>query len=93
MSVPPMPPSIADEAAASVLVKGITAYMLRVYPVGAGTTVLIHSAAGGLGQLMTRWALHLGATVIGTVGLTEVRQDSVAPIDGEVGIRAGRLRG
>ena len=65
-----LPPSIADEAAASVLVKGITAYMLltRVYPVGAGTTVLIHSAAGGLGQLMTRWALHLGATVIGTVG-------------------------
>ena len=65
-----LPLSIADEAAASVLVKGITAYMLltRVYPVGAGTTVLIHSAAGGLGQLMTRWALHLGATVIGTVG-------------------------
>lgn len=65
-----LPPSIADEAAASVLVKGITAYMLltRVYPVEAGTTVLIHSAAGGLGQLMTRWARHLGATVIGTVG-------------------------
>jgi NADPH2:quinone reductase len=65
-----LPESIADEAAASVFVKGITAHMLltRVYPVGRGTTVLIHSAAGGLGQLMTRWARHLGATVIGTVG-------------------------
>ena len=65
-----LPPSIADEAVASVFVKGITAYMLlsRVYPVGVGTTVLLHSAAGGLGQLMTRWARHLGATVIGTVG-------------------------
>jgi NADPH:quinone reductase len=65
-----LPPSIADEAVASVFVKGITAYMLltKVYPVGAGTTVLIHSAAGGVGQLMTRWARHLGATVIGTVG-------------------------
>jgi NADPH2:quinone reductase len=65
-----LPESISDEAAASVFVKGITAYMLlrRVYPVGRGTTVLIHSAAGGLGQLMTRWACHLGATVIGTVG-------------------------
>jgi NADPH2:quinone reductase len=65
-----LPSSIADEAVVSVFVKGITAYMLltRVYPVGAGTTVLIHSAAGGLGQLMTRWARHLGATVIGTVG-------------------------
>jgi NADPH2:quinone reductase len=65
-----LPPSIADEAAASVFVKGITAHMLlhRVYPVGSGTIVLAHSAAGGLGQLLTRWAVHLGATVIGTVG-------------------------
>ena len=65
-----LPPSIADDVAASVFVKGITAHMLltRVYPVGAGTTILIHSAAGGLGQLMTRWARQLGATVIGTVG-------------------------
>jgi len=65
-----LPETIADEAAASVFVKGITAHMLltRVYPVGADTTVLIHSAAGGLGQLMTRWARHLGATVIGTAG-------------------------
>jgi NADPH2:quinone reductase len=65
-----LPESISDEAAASVFVKGITAHMLltRVYPVGPDTTVLIHSAAGGLGQLITRWARHLGATVIGTVG-------------------------
>jgi NADPH2:quinone reductase len=71
-----LPSSIADDVAASVFVKGITAHMLltRVYPVGAGTTVLIHSAAGGLGQLMTRWARHLGATVIGTVG-SEVKAE------------------
>ena len=65
-----LPQSITDEVAASVFVKGITAHMLlrHVYPVGPGTTVLIHSAAGGLGQLMTRWARHLGATAIATVG-------------------------
>ena len=65
-----LPESIADQAAASVFVKGVTAHMLltRVYRVGRGTTALIHSAAGGLGQLMTRWASHLGATVIGTAG-------------------------
>jgi NADPH2:quinone reductase len=40
----------------------------RVYPVGPGAVVLAHSAAGGLGQLLTRWATQLGATVIGTVG-------------------------
>ncbi|MGO8913139.1 MAG: quinone oxidoreductase family protein [Bradyrhizobium sp.] len=65
-----LPEQVADDVAASVFVKGITAHMLltRVYPVGRGTTVLIHSAAGGLGQLLTRWATNLGATVIGTVG-------------------------
>jgi NADPH2:quinone reductase len=77
-----LPPSAADEAVASVFVKGITAHMLltRVYPVRAGTMVLIHSAAGGLGQLMTRWARHLGATVIGTVG-----SDSKAEIARDAG--------
>ena len=65
-----LPETISDQAVASVFMKGITAHMLltRIYPVGPATTVLIHSAAGGLGQLMTRWARHLGATVIGTVG-------------------------
>ena len=61
---------LSDEVVASSFVKGITAHMLlnRVYPVGRGTTLLVHSAAGGLGQLLTRWASDLGATVIGTVG-------------------------
>ena len=65
-----LPDTLSDETVAAVFVKGITAYMLlnRVYPVGAGTTILVHSAAGGLGQLLTRWAGRLGATVIGTVG-------------------------
>jgi NADPH2:quinone reductase len=65
-----LPATLSDAQVASVFVKGITAQMLlhRVYPVGPGTVVLAHSAAGGLGQLLTRWATHLGATVIGTVG-------------------------
>jgi NADPH2:quinone reductase len=65
-----LPDALSDEMVASVFMKGITAYMLlnKVYPVGRGTTILVHSAAGGLGQLISRWARHLGATVIGTVG-------------------------
>jgi NADPH2:quinone reductase len=65
-----LPVALTDEQVASVFVKGITAHMLltRVYPVVRGTTILVHSAAGGLGQLMVRWAGHLGAAVIGTVG-------------------------
>ena len=65
-----LPDTLSDEVVASAFVKGITAHMLlnRVYPVRGGTTLLVHSAAGGLGQLLTRWASHFGATVIGTVG-------------------------
>ncbi|HET7889819.1 MAG TPA: quinone oxidoreductase [Bradyrhizobium sp.] len=62
--------ALSDEVVASSFVKGITAHMLldRIYPVASGTTLLVHSAAGGVGQLLTRWASHRGAVVIGTVG-------------------------
>ena len=65
-----LPDALPDEAVASSFVKAITAHMLlyRVYPVVSGATLLVHSAAGGLGQLLTRWASYIGATVIGTVG-------------------------
>jgi NADPH2:quinone reductase len=65
-----LPDTLSDEVVASSFVKGVTAHMLlnRTYPVVRGSVLLVHSAAGGLGQLLTRWASHLGATVIGTVG-------------------------
>jgi len=65
-----LPDDVTDETAVSVFVKGITAHMLltRVFAVRPGTTMLLHSAAGGLGQLIAAWARHLGAIVIGTVG-------------------------
>src|SRR3546814_2095345 len=52
------------------MVKGITAYYLlhRVYAGGQGEFLLVHAAAGGVGQSRFQWAKHLGATVIGTVG-------------------------
>ena len=36
-----------------------------------GHRVLIHAAAGGVGQILSQWAKHLGATVIGTTGSEE----------------------
>jgi NADPH2:quinone reductase len=65
-----LPEGISDAVAATTLARGITAQMLltRIYPVGPGSTILVHGAAGGLGSLMTRWAKRLGARVIGTVG-------------------------
>lgn len=52
------------------LTRGLTAQYLvhDSYAVGPGCTVLVHSAAGGVGQILTQWAVHLGARVIGTVG-------------------------
>jgi NADPH:quinone reductase len=66
----PLPATIDDRQAASVLLKGMTAEMLlrRVHRVEAGMTILVHAAAGGVGRLLCQWAAHLGATVIGTVG-------------------------
>jgi NADPH2:quinone reductase len=66
----PLPPSLDDPVAATALGRGLTAHMLmtRVHPVRPGTTILVHAAAGGLGTLLTKWANHKGATVIGTVG-------------------------
>jgi len=65
-----LPKNIYERTAASMMVRGMTArYLLRAtYPVKRGDTIVIHAAAGGVGLIMSQWAKHLGATVIGTVG-------------------------
>jgi NADPH:quinone reductase len=65
-----LPESVSDETAAAAMLKGMTAqYLLkRTYPVKAGQTILLHSAAGGVGLIAGQWARHLGCHVIGTVG-------------------------
>lgn len=69
----PLPAGIDFETAAAMMLQGMTArYLLHgCYPVGAGDTVLIHAAAGGVGLIASQWAHHKGATVIGTVGSPE----------------------
>jgi NADPH2:quinone reductase len=68
--VVPLPDEISDRVAAAVMLKGMSAEFLlhRVASVKEGDTVLVHAAAGGVGQLLCQWARHLGVTVIGTVG-------------------------
>ena len=68
-----IPEGVSDEQAAALLFKGITAqYLLRkTHVVKAGETVLIHAAAGGVGQILCQWAKGLGAFVIGTAGSPE----------------------
>ncbi|HSA82864.1 MAG TPA: quinone oxidoreductase [Geminicoccaceae bacterium] len=65
-----VPDGIADEQAAAMMLKGMTAHYLlrRTFRVEPGQTILFHAAAGGVGLIACQWARHLGATVIGTVG-------------------------
>jgi NADPH2:quinone reductase len=55
------------------MLKGLTAqYLLRqTYRVKKGDVILVHAAAGGVGQILCQWGKALGATVIGTVGSPE----------------------
>ena len=66
----PLPDGVPAQLAAASMLRGLTAHMLlhRVYPVRAGDVLLVQAAAGGLGQILTRWAKRLGASVIATVG-------------------------
>jgi NADPH2:quinone reductase len=66
----PVPAGITDQQAAGMMLKGMTAWYLvrRTHQVKRGETILIHAAAGGVGLIVSQWAKHLGATVIGTVG-------------------------
>jgi len=60
---------IDDVTAAASLLKGITAdYLLHdLGRVKAGTRLLVHAAAGGVGTLVCAWARSMGALVMGTV--------------------------
>lgn len=68
-----VPEGVGDEAAAAMMLKGMTTeyLLLRTYPVKPGDTIVFHAAAGGVGLIACQWAKHLGATVIGTVGSDE----------------------
>jgi len=65
-----IPEGVDSRTAAASLLKGMTveALLCRTYSVKAGETILVHAAAGGVGQIMVQWAKAIGAEVIATVG-------------------------
>jgi NADPH2:quinone reductase len=65
-----LPAGVSDQQAAAMLVKGFTASLIinRVYRPKPDGTILIHTAASGVGLILCEWSKHLGASVIGTVG-------------------------
>ncbi|UJR80746.1 zinc-binding dehydrogenase [Sandaracinus amylolyticus] len=67
-AVAPVPAGWADEQALGLVLNWATA-LAALVPIGriaAGETVLIHAAAGGVGQAAVKLAKHYGATVIAT---------------------------
>jgi NADPH:quinone reductase-like Zn-dependent oxidoreductase len=66
--VAPAPESVDVVAASCLPLAGLTAYQALVdkLRVGAGDTVLVHAASGGVGTFATQLAVALGARVIGT---------------------------
>ncbi len=68
-----LPESVSEQQAAAIMLKGLTAHYLlfRSYPVQPGDAILVYAAAGGVGLLLSQWAKHLGASVIGCVGSEE----------------------
>jgi NADPH2:quinone reductase len=65
----PLPEEISFETAASVMLQGLTAHFLTrdSHVVKAGETVLVHAAAGGVGQLLIQVCKIAGAKVIAMV--------------------------
>ena len=72
----PVPEGISLEAAAAVMLQGMTAHYLAIdtFPLKPGDTCLIHAAAGGVGLLLVQLARRAGATIIGTVSTEEKEQ-------------------
>ncbi|MDD8018428.1 MAG: alcohol dehydrogenase catalytic domain-containing protein, partial [Bacteroidota bacterium] len=72
----PLPDEISFETAASIMLQGLTAHYLTSdsHTIKKGETVLIHAAAGGVGQLLIQVCKILGAKVIGLTSSENKKQ-------------------
>ena len=69
----PVPAGLDMVLVACSILRGLTAHYLikGTFEVSAGHIIVVHAAAGGVGQIVCQWAKHCGAIVIGTVGSVE----------------------
>jgi len=69
----PIPDGVSTELAAAALLQGMTAHYLASdsYPIEAGDWVVVHAAAGGVGQLLTQIAKLREGRVIATTSSAE----------------------
>ena len=75
-----LPSGVSAELAASVLLQGLTAHYLThdSYAVRSGTTMLVHAAAGGVGQLLVQIGCFLGASVVALASSPQKLQVALA---------------
>ena len=69
----PVPDGVGAELAAAVMLQGCTAYYLAAdsHPVAEGDWVVVHSAAGGVGLLLTQLVRLRGGHVLATTSTEE----------------------
>ena len=69
----PVPRALSLEQAASAMFHGLTAHYLAydLGRFGSGVTALVHSASGGIGQLLVQLGARLGATIYATTSTPE----------------------
>lgn len=75
----PLPEQISFAKAASITLRGLTAYYLAhfTYPIKAGEIALVHAVTGGVGSILAQWIKSKDATVIGTVRSEDNREDAI----------------
>jgi NADPH2:quinone reductase len=83
-----VPGDVSDAAALSLLVQGLTAWHLvrtcaRVQP---GESVVVHAAAGGVGNLAVQLAKHAGAGRVIATASTQEKLDLAADLGADVGV-------
>ena len=68
-----IPPEIATDDAAAMMLKGMTACFLAedVLPLRSGQVALVHAAAGGVGSVLVPWLRDMGVVVIAHSGSAE----------------------
>jgi NADPH:quinone reductase len=91
----PKPAAMSWEQAAGLMLTGTTAvHALTAVDGGEGDTVLVHGAAGGVGQMLVQLAVARGARVVGTArgaGAELVRRLGGEPVEYGDGL-ADRVR-
>jgi NADPH2:quinone reductase len=74
-----LPDAVSFDVAVALAVQGLTAEQLLARNTVVGKSVLVHSAAGGVGQLLVRLARLAGARgIVGTVGSAAKRDAAIA---------------